>query len=214
MNSLVISFFGLTTVLSFIAGLGIRHISDSEAARRYGIGMVLTAISFAVWSVAIILRDSVSLTTFVTIGLVPLMIGMVYFIWSGASNLDRQKQMLLVTLGVVGVLILMVMRGFYPSHPYFSPEGLFFFGPDPLVLFFEIAFISTAVISSILVVGRTISDKLSSNVFQTGMFAALLGTILLLTSASNLVLFLAGWAIGIAFLLLAVTNYGLLAKKS
>jgi hypothetical protein len=214
MNSLVISFFVLTTLLSFIAGVGVRHVSISDTARRYGIGMVLTSIAFAIWSITIFLRNSASLDTYITIGLVPLMLGMIFFIWSGASNYDRQKQVLLITLGVVGTIVLMVMRGFYPSNPYFSPEGLFFFGPHPLVLFFEVLFISASVIPSVLNVGRSITDKLSSNIFQVGMFTALIGTILLITSSANLVLFLSGWAIGIAFLLLAVSNTGLLLKKN
>ena len=88
---------------------------------------------------------------------------------------------------------------------------MFYFGEQTYVKFVTIALLTGAALPAALVVGRDLAAKseLASKVFVGACVTELVGSVLLLASNEDALLFIVGWAMGIGFLLLLGVALGL-----
>lgn len=218
MGGQVILFFTFVTLSVLISAYLLPRYVPSRGTKRFGLGLWLVGVAFAIWSVAVITKPVDTLYLWVTVGLIVILAALVLIVSAATSHLSRSDQQLALLLAVGYAVVLVVVRFFYPSSPYFSGNGLFYFGQQPIVAFLTIALLVGAIVPAVLVVAAEIKqrDLLSSNVFVGACMTQLIGGVLLLSSRDDSLIILVGWAmsIGYAFLILvAVGAFGRLSSR-
>jgi hypothetical protein len=216
MGSQVIVFFAFVTLCVLASAYLLPRFAQSIAARRFALGLWLVGIAFAIWSVVVITKPVDTLETFVTTGLIVMLGALVLIVNAATIHLSRSEQQLALVLTVAYMVLLVVIRFFNPSQPFFSDNGLFYFGQQPVVGFMTILMLGGTIVPAVLVVAREIKDKdvLSSNVFIGACMAELIGGVLLLSSRDDSLLTLVGWAMGIAFAFLVLASAGVFGRLS
>jgi hypothetical protein len=210
MPALVDFFFVFTTVSALLTGYLLPRYVPGPTARRFGIGLCLAAGAFAMWSYAVITRQADALYTWMTLGLLFLLPALLFLIAAGTTGLSPRAQRLALAVGVGVSIVHVLLRMVYPSNPHFSDAGLFYFGEQTYVKFLTISLLTATVIPATLVLGREIGAKsvLAAKIFIGACVTELVGSVLLLASNEDALLFLVGWAMGIGFLLLLLVSLG------
>lgn len=216
MAGLVILFFVFVTLCVFATAYLLPRYVQSSSARRFGLGLALVGIAFAIWSFAVITKPVDTLYLWVTIGLVIMIAALVLIVSAATSHLRQSEQQLALGLTIVFAAVLIVVRFFYPSTPYFSAAGLFYFGQQPVITFLTVALLGGTIVPAVLAIAREMKEKdlLSSNVFIGVCMTELIGGVLLLSSRDDNLLILVGWAMGIAFAFLVLASAGVFARLS
>lgn len=217
MSLMVIFFFVFTTVSVLLSGYLIQRYMPTVCGRRFGIGLILTGVGFAIWSVAVAIKPVDALYTWMTAGLLPLFAALVAFFLAGTSHHSRWAQQRAAAIGIAWCALLLVLRYFYPSSPHFSENGLFYFGQHPYVKFVTISLLCAAIIPAALALAREIRDQanlLSHDLFIGICVTELVGSVLLLANTEDDLLFFVAWAMGFGFLLLVLLSAGVFGKNS
>src|SRR5438477_3722261 len=98
MPSQVIFFFVFVTLCVLATAYLLPRYVQSSSAGRFGLGLGLVGIAFAIWSVAVITKPVDTLYTWVTIGLIIMLGALVLIVSAAATHLSRSEQQL--TLGL------------------------------------------------------------------------------------------------------------------
>jgi len=201
MNPLVLAFFLHNVLATFFLGMKFRGRPD-PAFKNFGSALLLNSVAFAVWSIAVVLRPQ-NLELFITIGAVFFIASLIAFFSAGIQNIDKSKRQSLILIGSVVAIILFLLRAFaYTSNPGFSPEGLFFFNPHPIMQIIYIFALALTALPAIDAVASKLVQPAYSRLVRYGFIAQVMGGVILITSTDTLVLFINGWIIGIVYLLL------------
>ena len=210
MPALINLFFVFTTLSVIAIGLLLPRQVTGTAARRFGVALCLVGIAFAFWTYAVITKQGANLYTWMTLGLVFLLPALLFMIGAATAGLPTGQQRLALSLGIIVSLGHVLLRLVYPSNPHFSEAGLFYFGEQPYVKFVTISLITAALMPATLVLGRQIEamSGLAAKVFVCACVTELVGSVLLLTSDEDALMFPVGWAMGIGFLLLLLVAAG------
>lgn len=217
MSGLIILFFVYTTLTVLVSAILLPRYVQSVRASRFSIGLGFMAAAFAVWSFAVVTKpQSDTLYLWVTAGLVLLFVSLLFFINAATIDLTRQQQQLALGAGAIYAVLLLVVRLFYPSNPYFSPNGLFYFGQQPIVKLMTLILLAATITPVALTLAQDIRRKsqLAANSFIAVCITELVGAALLLSTADDDFLFLVGWVMGAAFLLLVLVAAGLVDRLS
>lgn len=207
--NITVTFFFLFNVLAALL-LGLKFVSKKEdkTLKNFGIALLLDAVAYMVWSVAVLTRPE-NLETYITVGVAFFIVSLVYFLIAGTQSLDSKNRTMIAWVGVIiGAVILYVRAFVLPSSPGFSADGFFFFNPHPVVQLLYILGLLLAVIPAIDAVAARF--KAPHGAFlRYGFIAEVAGGVVLITSSivnpDVLALNIAGWIIGLVYL-------GLLAK--
>jgi len=210
MPALVNLFFVFVTLSTIATGLLLPRYVPGPTARRFGIALSLVGGAFALWTFAVITKQSASLYTWMTLGLIFLLPALLFLIGAGTTGLPAGGQRLALALGVALSIVLVALRWVFPSNPHFSEAGLFYFGEQPYVKFVTISLLTATIIPATLALGREIEMQsgLAAKVFVGACVTELIGSVLLLSSDEDVLLFPVGWAMGIGFLLLLLVAAG------
>ena len=201
MNPLVLSFFLHNVLATFLLGIKFRGRLD-PVFRHFGSALILNGIAYAVWSAAVALRPQ-NLEMYVTIGALFFIASLITFLAAGIRGLNESKRRSLILIGSVGAIILFIVRTFvYPSAPGFSPEGLFFFNPRPIVQIIYTFGIAFTALPAIDALAAKFGRSIYSHLVRYGFVAEVMGGIILITSTNILVLYIVGWIIGTVYFLL------------
>lgn len=209
MNYMVAVFFLFVTACLLISGALLPRRVASRAGQHFGGGLIATGLAFAIWSYAVIGQMEAELSMFVWAGLIVLMLGTLLFASAATADRGQTAQEMAVLVTFIFAVILAVVRLTYPSAPGFSEQGLFFFNPHPVVQFLEILLLSATILPAALVVSRHFRQPFPGQVFLTSLVAIHLGALVLITSIDETLLWLIGWELGVASLLLVMTAIGL-----
>ena len=87
------------------------------AARRFGFGLGLAGGAFALWSFAVVTRQTDALYTWMTLGLVFLLPGLLCLIAAATARLPRDVQRNAIVFGAGVALFQVLLRVLYPSTP-------------------------------------------------------------------------------------------------
>jgi len=200
MNPLVVLFFLHNVFATLILGLKLRGRSDS-VLRNFGSALILNGVAFAVWSVAVAMMPK-NLELFVAIGSLFFIVSLITFLSAGLQNVSASNRKILLLTGSVVAVVLFLIRTFiYPSEPGFSPEGLFFFNPHPVVQVIYIFILALTALPAIDALASKFTQPYASLV-RYGFIAEVMGGLILITSTNTLVLYIDGWIIGSIYLLL------------
>jgi len=215
MSGLIIFFFVYTTLTVLVSAVLLPRYLHSARANRFSIGLGLIAVAFAVWSFAVVTKPAADvLYIWVTVGLLLVLGSLLFFISAATLDLPRQQQQIALGAGAAFAILLIVVRLFYPSSPYFSPNGYFYFGQQPIVKLMTIILLSATIIPVVLTLARDIREKsaFAANAFIAACFTELVGAVLLLSNTEDDFLFLVGWVMGAAFLLLVLVAAGFVER--
>ena len=211
MDNLIFLFFLHTTLATFLLGFKFMRRKD-PVFKYFGSGLMLNAIAFAIWSVVVLLQPE-NLEPYVTIGVVFFLISLITYLLSGIQKMDKSIRRYISWGGLLVISVLFVLRIFvYPSNPGFSSEGLFFFDPHPIIQILEIFGLALVALPAINVLASKFTQPSYSVLVRYGFIIQVMGAIILITSTNNTLLYIAGWVIGIVYLLLWTTL--LFSKKA
>lgn len=202
MNIAVLLFFLHTTIATTIVG-GVFVKREGALAKYFGLGLLLETVAFAAWGLAIVMPDM--LATMVTVGAVLTLVSFLFFMRAGIDHMapsQRMTALFIGTLFVVGTFV--AGRYVFPTPKFISDEGFLFFNLAP--------FVQLMYVTMLLVVSMPLVAKVAS-LFKEGydtlvtytLIIQVVGAVTLITSTDPQSLLAAGWAIGIAYLLLWVT---------
>ena len=217
MSGLIILFFVYTTLTVLVSAALLPRYLHSVRANRFSIGLAFMAAAFAVWSLAVVMKpQGDTLYIWVTAGLLLLFGSVLFFINAATLDLARSQQQLALGAGAVYVIALFAVRLFYPSDPHFSPNGLFYFGQQPVVKLMTIILLAATITPVALTLARDIRERssLAANAFIAVCVTELIGGVLLLSNTEDDFLFLVGWVMGAAFLLRVLVAAGLVDRLS
>ncbi len=175
------------------------------------------AAAFAVWSFAVVTKpQSDVLYLWVTAGLLILFVSLLFFISAATVNMNRSQQQLALGAGAIFAILLFVVRLLYPSSPFFSPNGLFYFGQQPIVKLLTLILLAATITPVALTMAQDIRKRseLAANSFIAVCVTELLGAALLLSTTDDDFLFLVRWTMAMAFLLLVLVAAGLVDRVS
>ena len=143
-----------------------------------------------------------NLELFVAIGSLFFIVSLITFLSAGLQNVSASNRKILLLTGSVVAVVLFLIRTFiYPSEPGFSPEGLFFFNPHPVVQVIYIFILALTALPAIDALASKFTQPYASLV-RYGFIAEVMGGLILITSTNTLVLYIDGWIIGSIYLLL------------
>ncbi|MFC1622718.1 hypothetical protein ACFL1Y_01870 [Patescibacteria group bacterium] len=201
MNNSVALFFIHTTIATFL--LGIKFVIRKDSAFKYfGIGLILNAVAFAFWTVVVFLQPE-NIKPLVTAGVIFFLFSLFAYFVSSIQKMDKSIRNYIMWSGLIGIIILFILRIFvYPSNPGFSSEGLFFFNPHPIIQALEIFGLAMIALPAVSNLASKFSNPGHSALMHYGFIVQVMGAIILIASTNNTLLYVAGWVIGIGYLIL------------
>lgn len=211
---MIIIFFLACTISTFLSGLLLPRLQTTAATKATGRALMLTGLSFAIWSAAVITKPAgTTLNFWVSAGALIFIGALVFFTKAAVSSLPAAQQQLALTGAVVYAVVLWFVRLALPSHPGFSADGLFFFQPHDVVKFMYVVLMVLVILPAI---HKTAEDIRSKDVFTAQMFSAaltanMIGGILLLVSVMNVqdtLMYLVGWGMAVAQVLMLLASAG------
>jgi hypothetical protein len=181
---------------------------------------MLTGISFAIWSVAVIIKpEAAALNFWISAGAAIFIVALVLFLMGAVSKFKPTTQKVLITLGIIYAIALWLVRMVLPSNPGFSEDGLFFFQPHDIVKFMYVVLMMSVIFPAVQLAAEDIRSKdiVTARIFLGAMAANIIGGILLIVSVMNVqdtLMYLVGWGMGIAQLFLLLASLGIFSKLS
>src|SRR5438270_1919217 len=100
MPAMVNLFFVSVTLSTIATGLLLPRHLPGPTARRFGLALCLVGGAFAIWSYAVITKQSASLYTWMTLGLFFLLPALLFLIGAGTTGLSAGGQRRALALGV------------------------------------------------------------------------------------------------------------------
>lgn len=196
MNLSVLFFFLHTTFATAIVG-GIFVKKGGNVAKYFGIGLLIEAVGFASWALAVMMPGN--LATFITIGAVLTLISFIAFLRAATDDISSSLRILILSVGslfVVGTFV--AGRYIFPTPKFISEEGFLMFNLAPFVQLMYVTILVLMAIPLVEKVARMFKAGYSTFVkFSIGI--QVVGAIILITSSDTLSLLFAGWAIGLTY---------------
>lgn len=212
---MIIIFFLVCTLSTFLSGLLLPKLHQTAATKATGRALMLTGLSFAIWSAAVITKPAGTMLNFwISAGAFIYIGALVFFTKAAVSSLPAAQQQLSLVAAVVYAVVMWFVRLALPSNPGFSADGLFFFQPHDVVKFMYVVLMVLVILPAIHKTAEDIrvKDQFTARMFSAALTANMIGGILLLVSVMNLqdtLMYLVGWGMAIAQLLLFLASAGI-----
>lgn len=174
--------------------------NKSPVLKQFGAGFIGYAIAVGIWTAVIIAQPS-DLEPYILLGAIPFLLSHLAFAWTVRK---QSKNMLVWYLTLILVVATLVARVLYPSNPYFSQQGYFFFGLQPIPLALYIATISVSLLPAIRAAVSQIKNKPMAQVMSVGLMIAYIAIIVQITAMDDTVRFLNGMVASVALLVMWV----------
>jgi hypothetical protein len=201
MNTIVLLYFAGLTFSNILLGWLYGRARD-KSLRMFGHGLLFLAVAFAIWSAAVIIRPQ-NLESWVTVGVVFLLVMLWFSISAAAYKLKPGSRALVQTLGLCLLVGLFILRTFVlKSKPYFSSGGLFFFNPEPAVRAMYDFGMAAAVLPAVTAAGKAIKSSVYHSLFMAGWSAIVIGGVIQVSSNDIKLLYIDGWVMGLVYLAL------------
>lgn len=174
--------------------------------KDFGLGMAGYALGSIAWAILVITKPT-DLKPLILIGVVPFLLAHLAYAKVASSKLRTSKNTLM-TIVLLLIAATFVVRTFiYPSAPYFSSEGLLFFGLNSIASAFYIAIISITFLPAIWTVAPLVKQKALKSTLGIGLTILYIGSIILVSVKDSTLLLINGWAISLALLILWVKTF-------
>lgn len=199
MNLSVLFFFLHTVLATGVVG-SIFLKKGGNIGKYFGIGLLLEAVGFASWALAIMMPDS--LATLVTLGAALILFSFIAFLPAATNGVSAFLRTLILGAGTLFVLAIFLVGSYmFPTPKFISEEGFLIFNLAPLV---QVMYITILVLIAIPLIEKVAGMfKAGFSTFvKFALGVQVVGAIVLITSVDTLSLLVAGWAIGLTYFVL------------
>ncbi len=185
-------------------------VSKKEQPLKYfGWGMLGYTLGVAAWTVLVITKPA-DLRPLILVGVVPFLLAHLAFAKSVAIE---YKNNWIIYLTVLLIIVSFIARTFfYPSKPYFSDYGSFYFGLMSIPVALYIATISVSLLPAIRVVSNVIEQTPMKTVMGVGLTILYINSILQITAKDVTLLYINGVVASLTLLVLWVQ--ALISRKN
>lgn len=145
----------------------------------------------------------------ILLGVVPFLLAHIAYARAASAKLPAKSSTLMIVTLILLAATFISRTFFYPSEPFFSENGLLFFGLHSIPIAFYIATISVSFLPAIRAVSAGIKDKAMKAVASVGLTTLYVNSIILVSGDDDTLLLINGAVMSIA--LLALWNKALSA---
>ena len=203
MNTSVVLFFVFNILATVVLGGKFLSQRSDKVFKIFGVAMLLNALAFAIWTYGLVKPEN--LLSSVTLGTIVFLVSLVAMFYLSIQRAQSgATKSVLAIVGIFAALGIFYFGHLSPSLAYISPEGFLFFNLGSLMQMLYIFALALVALPA----AEIISSKLRapySEIFRYGFIAEVCGGIILMTSKDANVLYVAGWVIGLVYILLLTT---------
>lgn len=174
-----------------------------QTLKDFGWGMAGYAAGLAAWTVLVLTKPD-DLKPLILLGVVPFLLAHVAYAKAASAKLPAKSSTLMTVTLLLLAATFIARTFFYTSEPYFSDEGLLFFGLQSVPVALYIATISVSFLPAIRAVSAEIKDKTMKAVAGTGLTILYVNSIILVSAKDNDLLLINGVVMSLALLVLWV----------
>jgi len=200
----VMSFLVPAYFLHGAVGMGILSwwfmTRKNKTLNTFGKGLLGYSLGMLAWAFLVILRPD-NLVPLILVGVVPFVLAHFAYAKVAYKDFSEDKKRSMIALITVGVAAILVVRTFiFPSDPYYSAQGSFFFGLHPVAIALYIAVISMSLLPAIRIVVEEIKDKTTKTVMNIGLTTIFVNIILQISVTYDTLLIINGVVLSVALL--------------
>jgi len=202
MNPTIIFFFLHSVVATLILGVVFMTRSKDGIFKNFGKAMILDAAAFAIWAFGLIKPEIFQAC--VTLGNACFLVSLVFMLYVPVQKVQKTslRQILMVVGAIVAAWIFYMGYVLAPGHnSYISPEGLLFFNGGAISQMLYIFALMIAGLPAVDLLASKFKSYYSSLVRYI-FIIEVVGGIILITSKDLQALYIAGWIMGLAYLVL------------
>jgi hypothetical protein len=179
----------------------------AQTLKDFGWGMAGYSAGMAAWTVLVLTKPH-DLAPLILVGVVPFLLAHVAYAKTASAKLPTKSstQMTITLLLLAATFIARTF--FYPSEPFFSDQGLLYFGLQSIPVALYIATISVSFLPAIRTVTAEIKDAGLRSVMGIGLTTLYVNSIILVSAKDDTLLLINGVVLGAALLMLWVKALG------
>lgn len=175
----------------------------SQTMKDFGWGMAGYSLGLAAWT-AVVITKPADLKLLILVGVIPFLLAHIAYAKAASAKLPAKSSTLMtVTLLLLGATFI-ARTFFYPSDPYFSDQGLLFFGLQSIPVALYIATISVSFLPAIRAVTSEMKNPGLKSVMAVGLTTLYVNSIILVSAKDDTLLLINGLVMSLALLTLWV----------
>lgn len=176
----------------------VRRGRVQAAFRYFGWGLAGHGAALAVWMLVVVLKPD-DLAPGILIGVVPFMLGNVSFAKAAAGEQSAAIVHPVIILTLALVVATFVSRTFiYESEPYFSDEGLLYFGLKPIPVALYIATLAVSFLPAIWRVVPAFTDERLRLIMAISLNTFFINSVILVSANEHSLLMINGFVLSAA----------------
>ena len=174
-----------------------------QTLKDFGWGMMGYSLGLAAWTAAVLVKPT-DLKPLILVGVVPFLLAHIAFAKAASAKLPTKSSTLMtLTLALLAATFL-ARTFFYPSEPYFSSQGLLFFGLQSIPVALYIATISVSFLPAIRAVVADMKQTSLKSLMGIGLTTLYVNAIILVSAKDNTLLLINGVVLSLALITLWV----------
>jgi hypothetical protein len=170
-----------------------------QTIHRFGWGLVGYTLGILFWTIAVAAKPT-DLKPLILSGVTPFLLAHLAF----AKVVSKKNYLTAITLSLIVVTII-ARTLIFPSEPYFSDQGLLFFGLNSVVSALYITTLSVSFLPAILAVTSKMKNTKTRTIMRIGFITLFINSVILVSSHDDLLLILNGFIMTITFGILWIT---------
>jgi hypothetical protein len=210
-NSALVSLFFIHATLGTAILAWWFSTKKQQTLKDFGFGMTGYAAGLAVWTLVVLTKPA-DLKPLILLGVIPFLLANIAFAKAASAKLPA-KSSTLMGLTILLIAATFIARTFFfPSSPYFSEQGLLYFGLKSIPVALYIATISVSFLPAIRAVAADIKSAKLKTVMSAGLTVLYVNAIILVSAKDDTLLLINGVVLSVALLVLWVKALGSPAK--
>jgi len=175
----------------------------SKTLKDFGWGLLGYGAGLAAWTLLVFLKPE-DLKPLILLGVVPFLLAHVAYAKAASAKLPaKASTMMVITLSLLAATFV-ARTFFFPSEPYFSDQGLLYFGLQSVPVALYIAVISVSFLPAIRAVSAEVKQADLKTVFSVGLTILYITSIILVSAKDDTLLLINGFVMSTALLVLWV----------
>jgi hypothetical protein len=180
------------------------RVKKQQVFKDFGLGLALYGVGMAIWT-AVVITKPANLSVPILLGVIPFLLAHIAYARVAATKLPP-KSSTMMSITLVLLLATFIARTFFfKSEPYFSDQGLLFFGLQSVPVALYIATISVSFLPAIRAVTSEIKKTAVKSVMTIGLTTLYVNSIILVSAKDDTLLLINGAVLSIALIALWTT---------
>lgn len=172
-----------------------------QTLKLFGWGLAGYAAGLTAWTLAVLTKPD-DLKPIILLGVIPFLLAHLAFAKAASVKLKPKNGMLVNSTLLLISLTFIARTFFYKSEPYFSDQGLLFFGLKSVPVALYIATISVSLLPAIRVVTADIKSAGIKTIMGAGLTTLYINSIILVSAKDDTLLLINGIVMSLALLIL------------